>query len=105
MIGEATCAVPVMEVLALWGCRAGGDLKPPQAAPVKSRGGERCGKGPTGSGQVCDGKTNVCEPLLTHRNNRDGIETGVASGPRESAAPWGVSWARRRPVCCPGGVR
>ena len=25
------------------------------------------GKGPQGAGQVCDGKTNVCEPLLTHR--------------------------------------
>ncbi len=26
-------------------------------------------KGPPGAGQVCDEKTNVCEPLLTHRNN------------------------------------
>ena len=29
---------------------AGGESKPPQAAPVKSRGGERCGKRPAGSG-------------------------------------------------------
>ena len=34
---------------------------------VKSRGGERCGKGPPSAGQVCDEKTNVSEPLLTHR--------------------------------------
>ena len=47
--------------------RAGGEPKPPQAAPVKSRGGERCGKGPLSAGQVGDEKTNVCEPLLTHR--------------------------------------
>jgi hypothetical protein len=25
------------------------------------------GKGPLSAGQVCDGKTNVREPLLTHR--------------------------------------
>jgi hypothetical protein len=25
------------------------------------------GKGPLSAGQVCDEKTNVCEPLLTHR--------------------------------------
>ena len=36
-------------------------------APVKSRGGERCGKGPLSAGQVCDEKTNVREPLLTRR--------------------------------------
>jgi hypothetical protein len=24
-------------------------------------------KGPLPAGQVCDEKTNVCEPLLTHR--------------------------------------
>jgi hypothetical protein len=25
------------------------------------------GKGPLSAGQVCDEKTNACEPLLTHR--------------------------------------
>ena len=47
---------------------SGGDPKPPHAASVKSWGRERCGKGPPRVGQVCDGKTNMCEPLLTHRN-------------------------------------
>ena len=28
------------------------------------------GKGPLSAGQVCDGKTNVCEPLLTHRKKQ-----------------------------------
>jgi hypothetical protein len=30
--------------------------------------GSDCGKGPQPAGQVCDEKTNMCEPLLTHRN-------------------------------------
>jgi hypothetical protein len=30
--------------------------------------GSDCGKGPLPAGQVCDEKTNMCEPLLTHRN-------------------------------------
>jgi hypothetical protein len=30
--------------------------------------GSDCGKGSPGAGQVCDEKTNVCKPLLTHRN-------------------------------------
>ena len=37
--------------------------------PVKSRGGKRLRKRPAPTGQVSDEKTNVCEPLLTHRNN------------------------------------
>ena len=28
------------------------------------------GKGPLSAGQVCDEKTNVCEPLLMHRKSR-----------------------------------
>src|ERR1039457_2246675 len=31
--------------------------------------GSDCGIGPQTAGQVCDGKTNMCKPLLTHRNN------------------------------------
>jgi hypothetical protein len=31
--------------------------------------GSDCGQGPLTAGQVCDEKTNVCKPLLTHRNN------------------------------------
>ena len=66
---------------------AGGDPKPPQAAPVKSRGGERCGKGPLSAGQVCDEKTNVCEPLLTHRNGERWHRNRGRMSPREKGAP------------------
>src|SRR3954470_11914804 len=76
--------------LALRVRRAGGALKPPQAASVKSRGGERCGKGPLSAGQVCDEKTNVCEPLLTHRKNRTMASKPGSSGiPGMKARPWG----------------
>jgi hypothetical protein len=37
--------------------------------PVKSRGGKRLRTRPAAAGQVGDEKTNVCEPLLTHRNH------------------------------------
>ena len=40
------------------------------------------GKGPLSAGQVCDEKTNVCEPLLTHRKNRT-----MASKPGSSGIP------------------
>jgi len=62
---------------------AGGGPKPPQAAAVKSRGGERCGKG---------GPEPVrCEPRrraeanhpMTGRKRIDGIESGVESLPRD----------------------
>ncbi len=57
------------------------------------------GKGPLSAGQVCDGKTNVCEPLLTHRKadrwhqNREGAEL-----PGQRRADGGVPSAR-------GGLR
>ena len=64
------------------------------------------GKGLLSAGQVCDEKTNMCEPLLTHREterwhqNRGRIEL---SGQRR--APLGVPSAKGRPACCLGGVR
>jgi len=39
-------------------------------------------EGPLSAGQVCDEKTNVCEPLLTHRKNRT-----MASKPGLSGIP------------------
>jgi hypothetical protein len=57
-------------------------------------------KGPLSAGQVCDEKTNVCEPLLTHRKNRT-----MASKPGLS----GVPGMNARPLwVCPergGGLR
>ncbi len=73
-----------------WGWRkalrdrsAGGGLKPPQAAAVKSRGGERCGKRRATARQVRARKANMREPPGTCRKRRDDAKTEVESLPRE----------------------
>jgi hypothetical protein len=54
---------------------------------------------------VCDEKTNVCEPLLTHRNlERWHRNRGGCSTPGQRRA-WRASSAGKRPACGPGGVR
>ena len=82
--------------LALRSRLAGGGPKPPQAAPGKSRGGERCGKGAR-MRQVRAKKANASEPLKTcrkfHRRHQN----------RGRVSPSGAAWAL--PVYCPGGVR
>ena len=68
--------------------------------------GSDCGKGSLSAGQVCDEKTNVCEPLLTHRNHpKMASKPGVGELPGTKACLFGASSARRRPACCPGGAR
>ncbi|MGH7573408.1 MAG: reverse transcriptase domain-containing protein, partial [Gemmatimonadota bacterium] len=62
---------------------AGGGLKPPQAASVKSRGGERCGQGAPRARQVRAEKASESEPLMTCRKRIDDIETGVESLSRD----------------------
>jgi hypothetical protein len=61
-------AVPVMEV----GPPGSPCRRRSQTAAVSCRSragvGSDCGEGPGVGGQVGDEKTNVCEPLLTHRN-------------------------------------
>ncbi len=47
----------------LWICRAGRTFL---IDPVRV--GSDCGEGPLSAGQLRDEKTNMCEPLLTHRN-------------------------------------
>src|SRR5664279_470228 len=67
--------------------------------------GSDCGKGLLPAGQVSDEKTNMCEPLLTHRNfERWHRNRGGCSIPGQRRA-WCASSARKRPVCGPGGVR
>lgn len=67
--------------------------------------GSDCGEGPQSAGQVCDEKTNVSEPLMTHREkqrwhrNRGWL---VAPGQRRAA---GTSVAGERPACGPGDAR
>ena len=62
-------AVPVMEV----GPAGSPCRRRAQTAAVSCRlragVGSDCGEGPLSVGQVCDEKTNVCEPLLTHRKS------------------------------------
>ena len=69
--------------------------------------GSDCGKGPRSAGQVSDEKTNVCEPLLTHRKpSRWHRNRGWSQAPGQRHAAAGcVPSARGRPACCPGGVR
>jgi hypothetical protein len=67
--------------------------------------GSDCGKGPQPAGQVCDEKTNVSEPLLTHRNKqRRHRNRGWLSTPGQRRAP-GTYSAGELPACGPGGVR
>jgi hypothetical protein len=56
----------------------------PQAAAVKSRGGERCGERRAFERVRCDSmKANESKPLMTCRNALDDIETGYASLSRD----------------------
>jgi hypothetical protein len=51
-------------------------------------------------------KTNVSEPLLTHRNGeRWHRNRGCAYLPGHWRARSGAPSARKRPACCPGGAR
>jgi group II intron reverse transcriptase/maturase len=63
---------------------AGGGLKPPQAASVKSRSGERCGNGAplSASGVSREGERKRTSPM-TGRKRIDDIKTGVESLPRD----------------------
>src|ERR1700685_1708458 len=64
------------------------------------------GKGPLSAGQVCDGKTNMGEPLLTHRQaERWHQNRGCSEFPGQRRADGGVPSAREWPACCPGGAR
>ena len=65
------------------------------------------GKGPARPGQVSDEKTNVCEPLLTHRKtSRWHRNRGSDLVLGTKARAWGACpRARELPACGPGGVR
>jgi hypothetical protein len=85
-----------VHVRSLW--EAGGEIPPvhPAALRLTSR---------YQRGLVCDEKTNMCEPLLTHRN-----ETTTASKPGPVGGPGtkarhGEPSVGELPVCGPGGVR
>src|SRR6202040_588677 len=53
--------------------------------------GSDCGKGPQSAGQVCDEKTNVCKPLLTHREHETASKPGREMVPGMKARPFGLA--------------
>ena len=69
--------------------------------------GSDCGKGPLSAGQVSDEKTNVCEPLLTHRNRQGRHRNRRCAEPpgQRRARQSGVPSAGERPACGLGGAR
>src|ERR1700740_2370357 len=81
---------------------SGADLKPPQAAVVKSDGGERCGNGGTRSRQARLREGSASKPLMTCRkrirrcqNRGVAIPSGSAWGMPETAqAASGMEAAR-----------
>ena len=98
-------AVPVMEV----GPPGSPCRRRSQTTAVSCRSragvGSDCGKGSPRAGQVCDEKTNVSEPLLTHREKRKRHRNrGRLSTPGQRHMT-SVPSARRRPACPPGGAR
>jgi hypothetical protein len=64
---------------------AGGGTKPPQAAAVKSRGGERCGKGGLEPVRCEPRRRAQANHPMTGRKRIDGIKSGVESLPRDES--------------------
>ena len=95
--GQRFGAMPEMEK-ALWNRPAGGGSKPPQAAPVKCRSGERCGKRQAIS---LSGESRGDERKRTNRRHVEIEET--------APKPGGVHCPGKEvgegPADCPDGVR
>jgi hypothetical protein len=70
------------------GRQSGVDLKPPQAAVVKSNGGERCGKVGTRFRQARLGEASASEPLQKCRNRIRRCQNRGLTLPPGSA--WGM---------------
>src|SRR6266498_4508181 len=77
--------------------QSGVDPKPPQAAAVKSRGGERCGNAGTRFRQARSREASASEPLQKCRKRiRRCQNRGVTLPPGS---------ARGNPEACPSGIR
>ncbi len=97
-------AVPVMEVGPPGSpCRRG-----VQTAVMSCRSnagvGSDHGNGSLTAGQVCDEKTNMVEPLLTHRKIMTASQPGSVHIPGR-VPRFGCGVARGRPACRFGGAR
>jgi hypothetical protein len=92
--------------MALRARRAGGEPKPPEAAPVKSRGGERSGKRP---GETGSGERREDEHVRTTADASKDIQMAsklrIGTRPWDKGAPAGGPSARELPARGPGGAR
>src|SRR6266536_3511653 len=83
--------------MALRGRQSGSGLKPPQAAVVKSDGGERCGNAGTRFRQARLREASASEPSMKCRKRiRRCRNRGVTLPPGS---------ARENPEACPSGIR
>ena len=82
--------------------RSGAGSKPPQAAVVKSDGGERRGNGGTRSRQVRSRETSESKPSMKGRNCTDDVETG--DGGRSGTSMGGVLKTGSCGIRLEGGV-
>ena len=81
----------------LRGRQSGVNLKPPQAAVVKSNGGERCGKVGTRTRQARLREASASEPLQKCRKRIRRC--------RNRGVPLPPGSARENPEACPSGIR
>jgi hypothetical protein len=65
--------------------------------PVKSRGGKRLRNGSLSAGQVRDEKTNMVEPLLTHRKTMTASQPGLVH--ISGRAPCYFAWCSQGTAC------
>ncbi len=65
--------------------------------PVKAGVGSDHGNGPLTAGQVCDEKTNMVEPLLTHRQTMTASQPGSVYIPGRASRYW--AWCSQRVAC------
>jgi hypothetical protein len=90
-------AVPVMEVGPPGSpCRRGAQTAV-MSCRSKAGVGSDHGNGSLSAGQVCDEKTNVVEPLLTHRKIMTASQLGLVHIPGRASCDW--AWCSQRTAC------
>jgi hypothetical protein len=67
--------------------------------PVNAGVGSDHGNGSLTAGQVCDEKTNMVEPLLTHRKTMTASQPGSVHIPGRASRDW--VWCSQRAACLP----
>src|SRR5215471_17675591 len=82
-----------------WGRQSGADLKPPQAAAGKSRGGERCGNAGTRFRQARSREASASEPLQKCRKRIRRCQNRGVTLPPGSARGDALILPERHPAC------